>query len=179
MKLINDITDLSSLERNKMNFTYSQYDAVEICRNVLNTVENVKQTTAALHFETDLDKLELITDAARLQQVLINLLINATKFTKEGTITLKLDISKDSQEAIFTIEDTGCGIPKEKQANIFKRFEKLHEGIQGAGLGLSICTLIAENIGGKLQLDPDYTEGARFIFTHPINPKTVKNNDNQ
>ena len=179
MKLINDITDLSSLERNKMNFTYSQYDAVEICRNVLNTVENVKQTTAALHFETDLDKLELITDAARLQQVLINLLINATKFTKEGTITLKLDISKDSQEAIFTIEDTGCGIPKEKQANIFKRFEKLHEGIQGAGLGLSICTLIAENIGGKLQLDPDYTEGARFIFIHPINPKTVKNNDNQ
>ena len=178
MKLINDITDLSSLERNKMNFTYSECDAVELCRNVLNTVENVKQTSAVLHFETAHDKLELITDTSRLQQVLINLLINATKFTKEGCITLKLDIDKYSREAIFTIEDTGCGIPEEKQANIFNRFEKLHEGIQGAGLGLSICTLIVENIGGKLRLDPDYTKGARFIFTHPLNPQTVKNNDN-
>ena len=178
MKLIKDITDLSSLEMNKMSFTYSKCDVVELCRSVINTVENVKQTSAVLHFVTSLDKLELTTDASRLQQILINLLINATKFTKEGSITLKLDLDNDLQEAVFTVEDTGCGIPSEKQAYIFKRFEKLHEGIQGAGLGLSICTLIVENIGGKLQLDPNYTDGARFIFTHPLNIQTTQNNDN-
>lgn len=178
LKLFNDVADLSNLKQNNITFTYDTYDAVSLCRNVVDTVENVKQTSASLHFTTSLDTLPLYTDTGRLQQLLINLLINATKFTNKGTITLTLEIDNDHQEAIFAVEDTGCGIPKEKQPTIFERFEKLHEGVQGAGLGLSICRLIVEQIGGRIWIDPQYTGGARFVFTHPLN-KIPKSSDNE
>lgn len=168
LKLINDIVDLSDLKEKNFKFAWEQCDAVALCRSVIDTVDKVKQTPAKLYFKTNLENLTLYTDSGRLQQVLINLLINATKFTSEGSITLKLELSPQHDNAIFTIEDTGCGIPLEKQANIFNRFEKLHEGIQGAGLGLSICQLIIEHVEGNIWIDAAYTNGARFIFTHPI-----------
>lgn len=167
LKLINDVIDLSSLEFGKMQFSIAEHDAVATCRNVTDTVGKVKQTQAELLFETSLEELYIETDDSRLQQVLINLLINATKFTPDGSITLRLE--KQSEEmALFSVTDTGCGIPKEKQASIFQRFEKLDENAQGSGLGLSICQLIIEHIGGKIWIDPDYTGGSRFVFTHPI-----------
>lgn len=170
LKLINDVIDLSSLEVGKLTFNLRECDAVAVCRNVVNTVEKVKQTQANILFESSLDSLTLLTDDSRLQQVLINLLINATKFTVQGTITLEL--SKESETtARFTVTDTGCGIPLEKQKQIFNRFEKLNEGAQGTGLGLSICQLIIQQVGGSIEIDPEYTNGTRFVFTHPIVPK--------
>ena len=167
LKLINDVIDLSSLEFGKMQFSIAEHDAVAICRNVTDTVGKVKQTQAELLFETSLEELYIETDDSRLQQVLINLLINATKFTPDGSITLKLE-KQSEKMALFSVTDTGCGIPKEKQASIFQRFEKLDENAQGSGLGLSICQLIIEHIGGIIWIDPDYTGGSRFVFTHPI-----------
>lgn len=167
LKLINDVIDLSSLEFGKMQFSIAEHDAVATCRNVTDTVGKVKQTQAELLFETSLEELYIETDDSRLQQVLINLLINATKFTPDGSITLKLE-KQSEKMALFSVTDTGCGIPKEKQASIFQRFEKLDENAQGSGLGLSICQLIIEHIGGKIWIDPDYTGGSRFVFTHPI-----------
>ena len=76
--------------------------------------------------------------------------------------------SNRNKSCSFSVTDTGCGIPKEKQAAIFRRFEKLNENAQGSGLGLSICQLIIEHIGGKIWIDSDYTGGSRFFFTHPI-----------
>lgn len=167
LKLINDVIDLSSLEFGKMQFSIAEHDAVATCRNVTDTVGKVKQTQAELLFETSLEELYIETDDSRLQQVLINLLINATKFTPDGSITLKLE-KQSEKMALFSVTDTGCGIPKEKQASIFQRFEKLDENAQGSGLGLYICQLIIEHIGGKIWIDPDYTGGSRFVFTHPI-----------
>lgn len=167
LKLINDVIDLSSLEFGKMQFSIAKHDLVSICRNVVDTVNKVKQTNAEVLFITGLESMEIETDDSRLQQVLINLLINATKFTPQGSITLEL--KKESEDRIlFSVTDTGCGIPKEKQAGIFQRFEKLNENAQGSGLGLSICQLIIECIGGEIWIDPDYTGGSRFFFTHPI-----------
>ena len=108
------------------------------------------------------------TDVQRLQQVVINLLSNADKFTKEGTITLKLELDTAGNAAVFSVTDTGCGISPENQNKIFNRFEKLNENAQGTGLGLSICQLIIEQLGGKIWIDSNYEEGARFLFTHPI-----------
>lgn len=166
LKLIDDVVDLSSLERGKMQFHPGIHDAVFICRNVIDTVDKIKQTAASVVFQTSLEKLELYTDEARLQQLLINLLINATKFTTEGSITLSLE--KQENMAIFSVTDTGCGIAPEKQSKIFNRFEKLDENAQGSGLGLSICQLIVEHFGGDIWIDPEYKNGSRFIFTHPI-----------
>ena len=169
LKLINDVIDLSNLEIGNMKFNFNYYDAIAICNNVIDTVNKVKQTQAELRFNTSLPSLKLYTDDSRLQQLLINLLINATKFTPQGNITL--EVQQESKDfALFSVTDTGCGIPLEKQSSIFNRFEKLNEGAQGTGLGLSICQLIIERIGGKIWIAPNYTTGCRFYFTHPINP---------
>lgn len=173
LKLINDVIDLSNLEVGKMAFNYEQCDAVAICRNVIDMVEKIKQTNAEVRFSSILQSLQLTTDNARLQQLLINLLINATKFTPQGTITLELE-KQTEDTALFSVTDTGCGIPKDHQNKIFNRFEKLDENAQGTGLGLSICQLIIEQLGGKIWIDPDYNQGARFLFTHPINKQVRK-----
>lgn len=175
LKLINDVIDLSSLEFGKLQFCIAQHDAVSICRNVIDTVNKVKQTQAELTFTTELEEMPIETDDSRLQQVLINLLINATKFTPQGSIVLKLEKETDDT-VLFTVTDTGCGIPKDRQANIFQRFEKLNENAQGSGLGLSICQLIIEHIGGQIWIDSEYAEGSRFCFTHPISQKGRKEN---
>lgn len=175
LKLINDVIDLSSLEFGELQFCIAQHDAVSICRNVIDTVNKVKQTQAELTFTTELEEMPIETDDSRLQQVLINLLINATKFTPQGSIVLKLEKETDDT-VLFTVTDTGCGIPKDKQANIFQRFEKLNENAQGSGLGLSICQLIIEHIGGQIWIDSEYAEGSRFCFTHPISQKGRKEN---
>lgn len=175
LKLINDVIDLSSLEFGKLQFCIAQHDAVSICRNVIDTVNKVKQTQAELTFTTELEEMPIETDDSRLQQVLINLLINATKFTPQGSIVLKLEKETDDT-VLFTVTDTGCGIPKDRQTNIFQRFEKLNENVQGSGLGLSICQLIIEHIGGQIWIDSEYTEGSRFCFTHPISQTSRKEN---
>lgn len=175
LKLINDVIDLSSLEFGKLQFCIALHDAVSICRNVIDTVNKVKQTQAELTFTTELEEMPIETDDSRLQQVLINLLINATKFTPQGSIVLKLEKETDDT-VLFTVTDTGYGIPKDKQANIFQRFEKLNENAQGSGLGLSICQLIIEHIGGQIWIDSEYAEGSRFCFTHPISQKGRKEN---
>ena len=175
LKLINDVIDLSSLEFGKLQFCIAQHDAVSICKNVIDTVNKVKQTQADLTFTTELEEMPIETDDSRLQQVLINLLINATKFTPQGSIVLKLEKETDDT-VLFTVTDTGCGIPKDRQTNIFQRFEKLNENVQGSGLGLSICQLIIEHIGGQIWIDSEYTEGSRFCFTHPISQTSRKEN---
>lgn len=167
LKLINDVLDLSNLETKNMKFSMGRHDAIALCNNVIDTVNKVKQTQAEVRFDTSLDSLELYTDDSRLQQLLINLLINATKFTPQGSIILGLEMQSE-EFALFSVTDTGCGIPLEKQSKIFNRFEKLNEGDQGTGLGLSICQLIIERIGGKIWIDSTYTDGCRFYFTHPV-----------
>ena len=91
----------------------------------------------------------------------------------EGSITLLLE--KESEEmTVFSVTDTGCGIAPEKQGQIFNRFEKLNENAQGSGLGLSICQLIVERFGGRIWIDPEYKDGSRFLFTHPIHSTNRK-----
>ena len=175
LKLINDVIDLSSLEFGKLQFCIAQHYAVSICKNVIDTVNKLKQTQAELTFTTELEEMPIETDDSRLQQVLINLLINATKFTPQGSIVLKLE-KETNDTVLFTVTDTGCGIPKDRQTNIFQRFEKLNENVQGSGLGLSICQLIIEHIGGQIWIDSEYTEGSRFCFTHPISQTGRKEN---
>lgn len=168
LKLINDVIDLSNLGAGNMQFNFAYHDTIVICHNVIDTVNKVKQTQAEVVFKTSLHTLKLYTDESRLQQLLINLLINATKFTPQGSITLEIQLQSETT-ALFSVTDTGCGIPLDRQSKIFTRFEKLNENAQGTGLGLSICQLITERIGGKIWIDPTYTDGCRFYFTHPVN----------
>lgn len=80
---------------------------------------------------------------------------------------MKLEVDDEKRVATFSVSDTGTGIPLEKQKQVFERFEKLNEYVQGTGLGLSICKLTVEKWGGEIWVDSGYTDGARFVFTHP------------
>lgn len=171
LKLINDILDLSDFEEENIHFNIKEYDAVKICREVIETIKASYKLDVDLYLETDLSFLLLDTDDSRLRQVLINLLVNAVKFTKQGAIVLRLE-NIDEETALFSVTDTGCGIPLEKQKKIFERFEKLNEFVQGTGLGLSICQLIVKYVGGRIWIDGNYTQGARFCFTHPLKFKS-------
>lgn len=167
LKLINDILDFSDFENDNITFNIRTHDAVKLCNEVVETVMVSRKLEVEMRFDTDLSVLMLDTDDARLRQVLINLLVNATKFTEQGSIVLELKMV-DAGTALFSVTDTGCGIPPEKQHLIFERFEKLNDFVQGSGLGLSICQLIVKYMNGKLWVDSGYTRGARFCFTHPL-----------
>lgn len=167
LKLINDILDFSDFENDNITFNIRTHDAVKLCNEVVETVMASRKLEVEMRFDTDLSVLMLDTDDARLRQVLINLLVNATKFTEQGSIVLELKMA-DAGTALFSVTDTGCGIPPEKQHLIFERFEKLNGFVQGSGLGLSICQLIVKYMNGKLWVDSGYTRGARFCFTHPL-----------
>lgn len=167
LKLINDILDFSDFENDNITFNIRTHDAVKLCNEVVETVMASRKLEVEMRFDTDLSVLMLDTDDARLRQVLINLLVNAAKFTEQGSIVLELKMA-DAGTALFSVTDTGCGIPPEKQHLIFERFEKLNDFVQGSGLGLSICQLIVKYMNGKLWVDSGYTRGARFCFTHPL-----------
>ena len=167
LKLINDILDFSDFENDNITFNIRTHDAVKLCNEVVETVMASRKLEVEMRFDTDLSVLMLDTDDARLRQVLINLLVNAAKFTEQGSIVLELKMA-DADMALFSVTDTGCGIPPEKQHLIFERFEKLNDFVQGSGLGLSICQLIVKYMNGKLWVDSGYTRGARFCFTHPL-----------
>ena len=171
LHLINDILDISRMESGKIKFVWEECDVVELCQTALSTAEYGRKTSALFLFETPVASLVIKTDAQRLKQVLINLLSNAAKFTPSGSIKLAIAIDKQHQQLELSVSDTGCGIPSDKSEKVFERFEKLNEYSQGTGLGLAISRLIVENLGGKIWVDKDYTEGARFVFTHPLTKK--------
>ena len=167
LRLINDILDVSRLEADRVILSLESCNVVQICQQVVASVAQARRSTNQFLFECEREVVEMRTDVQRLQQVVINLLSNADKFTKEGTITLKLELDTARNVAVFSVTDTGCGIPLDKQKRVFERFEKLNEYVQGTGLG--ICKLTVEKWGGEIWIDPAYTDGARFMFTHPMN----------
>ncbi len=174
MNLINDVLDLSRLEAGNIIFNIQPVDLLDCCRKSMSEMEHRLASGVCLSFVPASGSFVLNTDPYRVQQLLVNLLINAAKFTKEGEIVLSFEIDNERQEVRLVVTDTGCGIPFNKQNSIFERFEKLNEFAQGTGLGLPICRIIADRLGGRLFIDPSYKNGARFVFIHPMNSEVTK-----
>lgn len=166
LKLINDILDISQLEAESLQFNKQSINVVELCSQLLISSEAKGNSENEFELQTNETRLMMEIDINHFQQVLLNLLSNADKFTEKGTI--KLQIIACSDEVKFMVKDTGCGIPLEMQTKIFERFVKVDDYKQGSGLGLPICQLTVEKWGGKIWVDPTYTEGTCVIFTHPL-----------
>lgn len=168
LKLIDDVLDMSDLESGKqpdMHLT----DANKCCEESVKSVIPYIKEGVKLSFDHSGGALNIISNSGRISQVLFNLLHNAAKVTEQGSITLGCGIS-DDKRIIFTVTDTGPGIPAERQEDIFERFVKIDEFSQGFGLGLSICRLLAQKLGGNITIDPRYTAGSRFVFWLPYVP---------
>lgn len=174
VKLINDILDISRLEADKMKFEFENVNVIAIAENTVAALKQTTKSEVTLRTVYSHNELHLSTDTHRLQQVLINLLNNAQKFTTKGVIELSIHADYEKNLAYFAITDTGIGIPLEEQKQIFERFQKVNEHAQGTGLGLAICKTTVEKLGGKIWIDPNYKTGAKFIFTLPLSNNVGK-----
>lgn len=168
LKLINDILDISQLEAESLHFDKQSIDVVELCSQALMSCRGKCNTNNEFELQTNEKQLMMEIDIHHFQQVLLNLLSNADKFTENGNIKLQIIADSHSNEVKFIVKDTGCGVPLDMQTKIFERFVKVDDYKQGSGLGLSICQLTVEKWGGKIWIDPTYTSGTCVIFTHPL-----------
>lgn len=167
--LVSDVLDMSKLESGEIKLLRQPVSLNAMCHLCVANVENrVKPGVTMSFVGRHPDDFMLLTDHTRVEQILINFLTNAAKYTEEGSITLDYEIDEKENAVIFSVTDTGPGIPPGKEEIIFNRFEKLSRYQQGSGLGLHICRFIAGMLGGTVKVDTSYKSGARFIFTLPI-----------
>ncbi len=163
LKLVGDILDISILD-SEVEIKHNAVDVNACCQASIDAAGASFDPGVRLIFEPACDELIINSNYNYIVQVLDNLLGNASKFTHEGSVTLAYEVKKEENQLIFTVTDTGIGIPVEEQERVFERFVKLDNFSQGAGLGLSICRIVAERLGGYLRIDKGYTQGTRIIF---------------
>ena len=163
LKLVGDILDISILD-SEVEIKHNAVDVNACCQASIDAAGTLFSPDTKLVFKPACDELIINSNYNYIVQVLDNLLSNASKFTHEGSVTLAYEVKKETNQLIFTVTDTGIGIPIDEQEHVFERFVKLDNFSQGAGLGLSICRIVAERLGGFLIIDKEYTQGTRFIF---------------
>ena len=163
LKLVGDILDISILD-SEVEIKHNAVDVNACCQASIDAAGASFDPGVKLIFEPACDELIINSNYNYIVQVLDNLLGNASKFTHEGSVTLAYEVKKEENQLSFTVTDTGIGIPVEEQERVFERFVKLDNFSQGAGLGLSICRIVAERLGGYLRIDKGYTQGTRVIF---------------
>lgn len=163
--LIGDIIDIADSEHGNYRIEIDDVNVNAVCNNALMSVEMRVPPEVRLYFTTDLaDDYIIRSDGRRIQQVLINYLTNACKHTHQGEIHMHCSQTEFPGKLTFSVTDTGTGVPADKAYIIFNRFTKLNNFVQGSGLGLNICQMIADKLDGKVFLDKNYTGGARFVF---------------
>ena len=168
LQLVNDVLDLSYLDGEWEIPAQTIADITGVCQTCIDQVRFKLKPDVQLIFIPERENFTMQTNPDRISQILMNLLQNAAKFTQEGSITLTYHIREEEKIILFSVTDTGIGIPADKQETVFERFTKLDSFVPGTGLGLSISRLIAEKMGGTLLVDSTYTVGCRFILTLPL-----------
>lgn len=167
-KLVDDVLYISDIESTETAPALAPTDILACCRQCIDSVRtSLNGEGPELRFLPACDPLTVRTSRLLVAKVLTELLVNASRFAPHGPITLAADLRND-RELIFTVTDSGPGIPAADADRIFERFVKLDPYTQGMGLGLSVCRLIARTLGGDIRLDTACTEGARFVFTVPV-----------
>ena len=166
--MVNDMLGISDMENGQFPVHKVPTNLNEVMLQAIRAVSLHTVPDVEIVCQTGLDEdTRYITDGMRIQQILINFLTNACKYTPGGQIVLGSSLVENPGYITFYVEDTGPGVPAEKAESIFDRFVKLDTHKQGAGLGLSVCRMVAENLGGKVWLDTRYTNGARFVLAIP------------
>ena len=167
LKLVGDVLELSRIESGNLSFTFQRESVRRLLDDVYQTHSLLIRPPLQFLKDFPPEDVQVNVDPMRLTQVLTNFLNNANKFTKEGSIQLGYCCPSGMSEVHLYVEDTGIGIPHSEQKMIFERFYKRSEFSQGVGLGLSICVLIVEKMGGRIELQSEEGRGSRFTVVLP------------
>ena len=175
--LLDDILNASAMDSGKYRVSYEEGEMHFIAQAAIRSAEHRLQPGVKMYYAPESEEpFQFQTDPRRVQQILINLLTNSCKHTKEGEIRLSSSLTSRPGFVSYSVTDTGPGVPVDQAERIFDRFTKLNDFVQGTGLGLSICRDIAERMGASVYLDTTYTAGgARFIFEVPVDPPQEEN----
>ncbi|MCR4705638.1 MAG: response regulator [Lachnospiraceae bacterium] len=174
LSLINDLLDISKIESGKMHLVEQEYDVQEMLRSIISMIR-VRSNEKDLTFDVVVDEAvpsRLYGDVGKIKQIVLNLLTNAVKYTREGGFVLRVSMEERADESAglrFSVKDTGIGVKEEDLEKLFTAYERLDEeknsAIQGTGLGLDISRRFAELMGGHLWCESVYGEGSEFILT--------------
>ena len=167
LKLVGDVLELSRIESGNLSFIFQRESVRQLLDDVYQTHSLLIQPPLQFLKDFPPEDVQVNVDPMRLTQVLTNFLNNANKFTKEGSIQLGYCCPSGMSEVHLYVEDTGIGSPHSEQKMIFERFYKRSEFSQGVGLGLSICVLIVEKMGGRIELRSEEGRGSRFTVVLP------------
>lgn len=167
LKLVGDVLELSRIESGNLSFTFQRESVCRLLDDVYQTHSLLIRPPLQFLKDFPPEDVQVNVDPMRLTQVLTNFLNNANKFTKGGSIRLGYCCPSGMSEVHLYVEDTGIGIPHSEQKMIFERFYKRSEFSQGVGLGLSICVLIVEKMGGRIELRSEEGRGSRFTVVLP------------
>lgn len=166
--LIDDVLNSLDLESDRFKINIRDASPNTMGRMAVESTRGKVLGDVVMSFKSDVpEDYTFRTDPLRVQQMLQNMLNNACKNTETGSIVLELIHDEKEGKVLFTVTDTGCGIPADKAEKIFERFVKLDEFKAGSGMGLAICREISEKLGGTVYLDTTYTGGARFVLSLP------------
>lgn len=167
LKLVGDVLELSRIESGNLSFIFQRESVRQLLDDVYQTHSLLIRPPLQFLKDFPPEDVQVNVDPMRLTQVLTNFLNNANKFTKGGSIRLGYCCPSGMSEVHLYVEDTGIGIPHSEQKMIFERFYKRSEFSQGVGLGLSICVLIVEKMGGRIELRSEEGRGSRFTVVLP------------
>lgn len=171
LQLINDIIDMAKIESGSLDFIYADTNINELMEDISHQMQlKNRSANVTLSFDGKLPQCVIYTDRNRVMQVLINFITNALKFTSKGSIGFGYTLDNEQKEICFFVKDTGIGIPEDKKEKIFDRFVKLNTFAQGTGLGLPICSMIAEKFGGSVGVESKVGEGSLFWMKIPVLP---------
>lgn len=167
--IFNELLDIAQYSSNKKFVCEDMVNVGSLLKTIIGDAEEKNKGRLQLTVEnTEPDDFTIKTNKSALYRLISQLMDNAIKFTKSGSVTLGFHADKASKTLQFTVTDTGIGIPLAHQEKVFHRFYKVDMFKQGFGLGLSICRKVSELLGGSIVLDKDYVGGARFILTLPM-----------
>ena len=175
LSIVNDVLDISRIESDMMTFTYMDVYLPSFMKDLYNSIQLRKPEGVEITLDACPDIIFNI-DRNRLWQICMNLLTNAVKHTKKGSIWFGYTLEAEEKMIKFYVSDTGCGIPKDELDNIFARFVQLSDFEQGVGLGLAICKGLVLKMGGNISVMSKEGFGSTFIFTLPMKrPNSWKN----
>lgn len=168
LKIISDTISMANIDSDDSTLNYHPVSLNTLCSELIIEMQVYAQPEVNLYYTPGETDYTLNTDKATVSQILNNLLHNALKFTQNGEVEVSYKIDSSGKELYIYVRDTGPGISSELKEVIFERFYKIDTFVQGAGLGLSLCRILAERLGARVYLDDSYQEGCLFVFAHPI-----------